>query len=123
MGQLSDAMGRYRLQHQWREGADSWSDLYAPEAAGKVIIPSLKNTEGYWALLSAAHLETGKPYKEAQYDVDAGFKKLATLRTDAPLFKKVETLRWRGPTPGFAAWAERMGAPRLLERCAKAAAG
>ncbi len=50
------------------------------------------------------------------------FKKLATLRTDAPLFKKVETLRWRGPTPAFAAWAERMGAPRLLERCAKAAA-
>src|SRR5262249_14345848 len=45
------------------------------------------------------------------------FKKLATLRTDAPLFKKVETLRWRGPTPAFAAWADRMEAPRLLERC------
>jgi 5'-3' exonuclease len=45
------------------------------------------------------------------------FKKLATLRTDAPLFKKVETLRWRGATPGFAAWADRMEAPRLLERC------
>jgi 5'-3' exonuclease len=45
------------------------------------------------------------------------FKKLATLRTDAPLFKKVETLRWRGATPGFAAWADRMKAPRLLERC------
>jgi putative spermidine/putrescine transport system substrate-binding protein len=58
----------------------SWNDLDAPEAAGKVIIPSVKNTEGYWALLSAAHLETGKPYKEAQYDVDAGFKKLATLK-------------------------------------------
>jgi 5'-3' exonuclease len=49
------------------------------------------------------------------------FKKLATLRTDAPLFKKVETLRWRGPTPGFAKWAKRMEAPRLLERCEKAA--
>ncbi len=49
------------------------------------------------------------------------FKKLATLRTDAPLFKKVETLRWRGPTPAFAAWAERMEAPRLLERCEEAA--
>jgi 5'-3' exonuclease len=49
------------------------------------------------------------------------FKKLATLRTDAPLFKKVETLRWRGPTPAFTAWAERMKAPRLLERCEKAA--
>jgi len=45
------------------------------------------------------------------------FKKLATLRTDTPLFKKVETLRWRGPTPAFAAWAKRMEAPRLLERC------
>ncbi len=50
------------------------------------------------------------------------FKKLATLRTDAPLFKKVETLRWRGPTPAFAAWAERMEAPRLLKRCEEAAA-
>ena len=47
------------------------------------------------------------------------FKELATLRTDAPLFKKVETLRWRGATPVFAAWAERMKASRLLERCEK----
>jgi 5'-3' exonuclease len=49
------------------------------------------------------------------------FKKLATLRTDAKLFKDVESLRWRGPTSAFAAWAERMDAPRLLERCEKAA--
>jgi 5'-3' exonuclease len=48
------------------------------------------------------------------------FKKLATLRTDAPLFKKAETLRWRGAKPAFAAWAERMEAPGLLERCEKA---
>ena len=48
------------------------------------------------------------------------FKKLATLRTDAPLFKKVETLRWRGATPAFAKWAKRMKAPRLLERSEKA---
>jgi 5'-3' exonuclease len=51
------------------------------------------------------------------------FKKLATLRTDARLFKKVETLRWRGATPAFAAWADRMESPRLLERCEKAAGG
>jgi 5'-3' exonuclease len=55
-----------------------------------------------------------------QRDLALLFKKLATLRTDAPLFKKVETLRWRGPTPAFAAWAEKMEAPRLLERCEKA---
>ena len=52
-----------------------------------------------------------------QRDLALLFKKLATLRTDAPLFKKVETLRWRGATPAFADWTERMKAPRLLERC------
>jgi 5'-3' exonuclease len=49
------------------------------------------------------------------------FKNLATLRTDEPLFDNPETLRWRGATPAFAAWADRMEAPRLLERCEKAA--
>jgi 5'-3' exonuclease len=44
------------------------------------------------------------------------FKDLATLRTDAPLFPHVDELRWRGPTRTFAAWADRMGAPRLLAR-------
>jgi 5'-3' exonuclease len=44
------------------------------------------------------------------------FKDLATLRTDAPLFRNVDALRWRGPTSVFAAWTKRMEAPRLLER-------
>jgi 5'-3' exonuclease len=48
------------------------------------------------------------------------FKRLATLRDDAPLFRNVDELRWRGPTDAFAAWTERMGAPRLLERCIEA---
>jgi 5'-3' exonuclease len=56
-----------------------------------------------------------------QRDLALLFKTLATLRTDSPLFKNAETLRWRGATPGFAAWADRMKAPRLLERCEKAA--
>ncbi|MFY9824112.1 MAG: 5'-3' exonuclease H3TH domain-containing protein [Thermoanaerobaculia bacterium] len=44
------------------------------------------------------------------------FKDLATLRTDAPLFQDVDELRWRGPTPAFAAYAERLGDARLLPR-------
>jgi 5'-3' exonuclease len=56
-----------------------------------------------------------------QRDLALLFKKLATLRTDAPLFKDVESLRWRGPTPAFEEWARRMEAPRLLERAVKAA--
>jgi 5'-3' exonuclease len=49
------------------------------------------------------------------------FKRLATLRTDAPLFRDVDELRWRGPTGAFADGAERMGADRLVERARKAA--
>jgi 5'-3' exonuclease len=49
------------------------------------------------------------------------FKTLATLRTDAPLFANVDELRWRGPTEGFSACAERYGDPRLLARANKAA--
>jgi 5'-3' exonuclease len=48
------------------------------------------------------------------------FKKLATLRTDAPLFANVDELCWRGPGPEFGVWAERIEAPRLLERALKA---
>jgi hypothetical protein len=48
------------------------------------------------------------------------FKDLATLRTDALLFRDVEELRWRGPTKAFVACAERLGEARLLERSLKA---
>jgi 5'-3' exonuclease len=48
------------------------------------------------------------------------FKSLATLKTDAPLFRNVDELRWRGATHAFASHTERMEAPRLLERCLKA---
>lgn len=50
------------------------------------------------------------------------FKNLATLRTDAPLFRDVEEIRWRGPTSGFAGWAECLGDARLVERAGKALA-
>ena len=48
------------------------------------------------------------------------FKQLATLRTDAPLYRRVDELRWRGPQTEFAAWAERMEKPLLVERAQKA---
>lgn len=48
------------------------------------------------------------------------FKKLATLRTDACLFRNIDELRWRGPTDGFAACVQQLGDARLLERCRKA---
>ena len=48
------------------------------------------------------------------------FKNLATLRTDAALFSDVDELRWRGPSGGFADFARRIGAERVLERSLRA---
>jgi len=48
------------------------------------------------------------------------FKDLATLRTDAPLFRDVDELRWHGPTDTFAAFAERASDTRIVARVQRA---
>lgn len=58
-----------------------------------------------------------------QHEAALLFKRLATLRTDAKLFRKVEQIAWKGPTAAFPGWTEKLQAPRLLERTLKAAAG
>lgn len=47
------------------------------------------------------------------------FKDLATLRTDAPLFKDVDELQWRGATSEFPQVAEQIESARLLTRVRK----
>jgi 5'-3' exonuclease len=47
------------------------------------------------------------------------FKNLATLRTDAPLFRNVDELRWSGPAASFSAFTEKMGDARLASRVEK----
>jgi 5'-3' exonuclease len=50
------------------------------------------------------------------------FKRLATLRTDAPLFDDVDQIRWQGPTPAFQEMMERFGHPKLVDRATAASA-
>jgi 5'-3' exonuclease len=50
------------------------------------------------------------------------FKTLATLRTDAPLFKNVDEIKWNGPTPEFESVSERFGMADIALRASKAAA-
>ena len=59
---------------------------------------------------------------EGRRDAALLFKDLATLRTDARLFRDVDELRWRGPTNAFPACAQRLGDARLLERSLRAPA-
>ncbi len=49
------------------------------------------------------------------------FKKLATLKSDAPLFSKVSELKWSGPTTDFVEWTGRLG-EKVVARAIKAAA-
>jgi 5'-3' exonuclease len=65
-------------------------------------------------------LESFPPNVPRDRELALRFKDLATLRTDAPLFGDIDELRWRGPTPAFAAYAERLGDARLLQRCLSA---
>jgi 5'-3' exonuclease len=50
------------------------------------------------------------------------FKDLATLRTDIPLFKRVDELKWRGPGSSFESITKKIDAPRLSERVKKLSA-
>jgi putative spermidine/putrescine transport system substrate-binding protein len=60
----------------------SWAAMFDPKYKARIIIPSLQNTEGLPIIFMAGHLATGASLEEAQKDVDAGFKKLATLKAN-----------------------------------------
>jgi 5'-3' exonuclease len=49
------------------------------------------------------------------------FKRLATLRTNAPLFKNVDQLQWQGPTPAFTKFSSKLGDQKILARANAAA--
>jgi 5'-3' exonuclease len=50
------------------------------------------------------------------------FKTLATLRVDIPLFKRVDELRWKGPTASFDETTTKILDPRLAVRVGRLAA-
>lgn len=62
------------------KGIASWTDLWGPDLKQKIFIPTPKITQFPTILAAAAMAETGKPLVEAQYELDAAFKKLAELK-------------------------------------------
>ncbi|HEU4653637.1 MAG TPA: 5'-3' exonuclease H3TH domain-containing protein [Steroidobacteraceae bacterium] len=78
-----------------------------PKSAARII-----NTYG--------HIEAFPPTVLGEHlDAALLFKKLATLRTDAPLFKNVDELRWSGPAQEFEALCKDMQAERTFARARK----
>jgi putative spermidine/putrescine transport system substrate-binding protein len=104
----------------------SWAEVWDGKYKGKVIVPSLQNTEGLAMLFVAAHLETGKPMKEAQYQTDAAFKKLRALKpnlltiyTQMPqafnLLEQGEAWMIAGALSSYAAERKRQGAAVAMD--------
>jgi len=103
-------------------GVATWADLWDARFRGRLILPSLQNTEGLSNLFMAAALESGRPMSEAQRDVEPGFRRLVRLRpnlltiyTQMPqafnLLEQGEAWAIAGAMSSFALFRKAQGAP------------
>jgi 5'-3' exonuclease len=100
-----------------------WLALVGDAADGYPGIPGIGAVGAAQLLNRHGPIESFAPTLLGERQDDALlFKRLATLKSDAALFPDVDALRWRGPSPTFAAFAEGAGAARLADRCRAAAA-
>jgi len=93
---------------------------WGAKGAGMVLsrYPHLEDIPKDWREWDAA-IRNAKGLAEALFAAweDAVlFRKLATLRLDAPVFDAVEELRWKGPGAEFEGWCRRMKAENLFRR-------
>ncbi|HUQ62317.1 MAG TPA: 5'-3' exonuclease H3TH domain-containing protein [Acidimicrobiales bacterium] len=134
-GAVSDADGVFVHYGVWPESIPDWLALVGDSADGFPGLPGWGKQSASTVLARYMHIED-IPVNPRTWDVDvrgrdklgatlsAGlelaylFRDLATLRADAPVLKRVEELRWRGPGLELAAMGERLRAPRLAERAA-----
>ncbi len=101
--------------------ADGFPGLpgWGAKSAGAVLghyghyeqIPALAKD---WAIDVRGAVKLATVLHEQRADADL-FRLIATLRTDHPV-GAVDDWRWTAPTPDFAAWTERLGAPGLRTR-------
>jgi 5'-3' exonuclease len=121
------------------ESIPDWLALVGDNADGFPGLPGWGARSAATVLARYRHLED-IPKQAAQWDVSMRgaerlattltqqwerallFRRLATLRPDAPIGVDVDGLYWKGPRADFADWAERFGAAALYERAVKLAA-
>src|SRR3984957_6543463 len=58
----------------------SYAELWEPRFNQRFLMMTPKATQSLYLLMAAASLVTGKPLKEAQYEIDASWPKMAELR-------------------------------------------
>lgn len=65
---------------QVTKSLDSYEQIFDAKYRKQILLNTPKNTQSVLMLIVATSLVTGKPLKEAQYLVDQGWDKLATLK-------------------------------------------
>ena len=58
----------------------SYQDIFDAKYRRKILLNTPRNTQSVLMLIAATALATGKPLKDAQYMIDQGWDKLATLK-------------------------------------------
>lgn len=58
----------------------SYGDLWDPKLKGRFLMQSPKSTQSQYLLIAAVTVETGKPYKEAQYLIEEAWPKMELLK-------------------------------------------
>ena len=106
------------------EFVPDWLALVGDAADGYPGVPKVGPRSAVVLIQKYGHIEDWPPeVLPERRDEALLFKKLATLRSDLPLFDDVEQLCWLGPKPGLEAIAQRMQAERALARAIKLAEG
>jgi 5'-3' exonuclease len=104
------------------DSADGFPGLpgWGPKAAGTIFsqYPHFEDIPKDWrawpATLRGAMRLAGVLFE--QWDEAMLYRVLATLRTDVPVFDRVDELEFRGPTPQFDGYCERLRLPGIFAR-------
>ncbi|MBS7788921.1 ABC transporter substrate-binding protein [Roseococcus sp. SDR] len=63
----------------------AWAQLWDPSSRRRVAIPPITWNSGVRMVTTAAQIATGKPFAEAQRDLDAGIRHLARLKENGAI--------------------------------------
>jgi 5'-3' exonuclease len=78
-------------------------------------IEDIPHQPGQWDVPGLRGAATLAANLRDEYELALLFRRIATAETDVDV-GAVDDWEWEGPTPEFAAWAERLGEPRLAIR-------
>lgn len=102
------------------DSADGYPGLAGWGAKGAALVlsryPHLEDIPKDWRDWSPA-IKKARPLAEtlfSDWENALLYRRLATLRLDAPVFTSLDELRWTGPRPEFAALTRRIQATNLL---------